>query len=80
MQSILDNWAQELWDGILEGKVDSEIGDQDICVQTQKESFIIFFNTTGGYFDVYRQLIFYSTIQKRHVENVSKLQKFFYTL
>ena len=36
LQSILDNWAvfQELWDGILEVKVDSEILGQVIVVQT----------------------------------------------
>ena len=41
LQSILDNWAvfQELWDNILEGKVDLEIPGQVIRVQTQKKSF-----------------------------------------
>ena len=37
---------QDFWDGILEvkaGKVDSEIRDQVILVQTQKQSFNIFF-------------------------------------
>ena len=45
LQSILDNWAvfHEMWDGILEGKIDSEIGGQVICVQTQKKSFNFFF-------------------------------------
>ena len=38
---MLDNGAvfQELWDDILEGKVDSEIGGQVTRVQTQKQSF-----------------------------------------
>ena len=45
LQSFLGNWAvfQELWDGILEGKVDSEIQDQVIRVQTQKQSCNLFF-------------------------------------
>ena len=79
LQSILDNWAvfQELWDDILEGKVDSEIRGQVIRVQTQKQSFNFFFlNTTGSCFDAYRQLIFFSTIHTRHVIKVSKLQKY----
>ena len=45
LQSILDNWAvfQGLWDGILEGKVDSEIRGQVKGVQTQMQSFNFFF-------------------------------------
>ena len=45
LQSILDNWAvfQELWDGILGGKIDSEIQDQVIRFQTQKQSFNLSF-------------------------------------
>ena len=44
-QGTLDNWAvfQELWDDILEGKVDSEIRGQVIRVQTQGQSFNFFF-------------------------------------
>ena len=44
-QSILDNWAvfQEMWDDILEGKVDSKNWGQFISVQTQKQSFNFFF-------------------------------------
>ena len=40
LRDILDNWAlfQELWDGILVGKLDSEIWGQYICVQTQMQS------------------------------------------
>ena len=45
LQSILDNWAvfQGLWDGILEGKVDSELRGQVKGVQTQMQSFNFFF-------------------------------------
>ena len=41
----LDNWAvfQELWDGILDGRVDSEFLCQVICVQKQMQSFNFFF-------------------------------------
>ena len=45
LQSILDNWAvfQELWDRILEEKVESEIRVQVIGVQMQMQSFNFFF-------------------------------------
>ena len=45
LQSSLDNWDvfQGLWDGILEGKVDSEIRGQVIGIQTQMQSFNFFF-------------------------------------
>ena len=45
LQSILDNWTifQELRDGILEGKVNSEIRGQVIGVQTQMQSCNFFF-------------------------------------
>ena len=45
LQSILDNWAvfQELRDGILEGKVDSETRGQVIGVQTQMQNFHFFY-------------------------------------
>ena len=45
LQSILDKWAvfQELWDRILERKVDSEIRGQVVGVQTQMQSFNFFF-------------------------------------
>ena len=45
LQSILDNSAvfQELWDDILERKVDSKIRGKVIHVQTQKQSFNSFF-------------------------------------
>ena len=49
LQNNLDDWAviQELWDGILEGKVDSGIRGQVLGVQMQIQSFNIFFwNTT----------------------------------
>ena len=62
----LYNWAvfQEFWDGILEGKLDSEIRGQVIRVQTQKKSFNFFFwNKTGGCFDAYNLS---STLQYTH--------------
>ena len=41
LQSVLNNWAvfQEGWDGILEGKVNSEIRSQVIGVQTQIQRY-----------------------------------------
>ena len=64
LPSILDNCAvfHELWNGILEGKLDSEIRGQVIGVQTQMQSSnFLFCNATGGFsFHAYRQLIFYS--------------------
>ena len=58
LQSILDNWAffQELWDDILEGKVDSQIRGQVIRVQTQKQSFNFFFWIQLGVVLMHRQL------------------------
>ena len=45
LQSILNNWDvfQDLWDRVLGGKLDSEIRDLVIRVQTQKQSFNLFF-------------------------------------
>ena len=59
LQTNFDNWAvfQELLDDILEGKVDSVTRGQVIRVQTQKQSFNIFFNTTWSCFDAQRQLL-----------------------
>ena len=70
LQSILDNWAvfQELWDGVSEGEVDSEIRGQVIGVQTQMQSLI--------YFLEYNWEFFYSTIHTHHVIKLSKLQKY----
>ena len=65
-----------MWDDILEKKVDSEIQGQVIRVQTQRESFNIFLNTTRSCFDAYIQLIFYSRIHTLHFIHVSKLQKY----
>ena len=59
--SILDNWAvfQELWDGILKGKVDSEIWGQVIDVQRQMQSFDFIFRIQLG--------VLFSTLQNLHV-------------
>ena len=45
LQSILDNWDvyQELWDEILEGRVDPEVRVRVVGVQTQMQSFNFFF-------------------------------------
>ena len=50
LQSVLNNWAvfQEGWDGILEGKVDSEIRSQVIGVQTQIQRYTFDFGTQLG--------------------------------
>ena len=60
LQNILDNWAvfQELWDRILQGKVDSEIQDEVIGVHMQIQSFNFFFlNMTWSF----------SILQNKHV-------------
>ena len=77
LQTILDNWTvfQDLWDDILEGKVNSGIRGQAIRVQTKsKVSFFFFFITTWSFFYNYRQPIFHSAIHTRHVKKVSELQ------
>ena len=65
-QSILDNWAvsQELWDAVLNGRVDSRAQSQVIDVQTQMQSFNFFFGIQLGVLVLRhnRQLILYSTI------------------
>ena len=45
LQSVLDHWPifQELWDGILEGRVNLEVRGQVKGVQTQMLSFNFFF-------------------------------------
>ena len=45
LQSILDNWDvfQELWDEILEERVDPEVRVRVVGVQTQMQSFNFFF-------------------------------------
>ena len=50
LQSILDNWAvfQELYNDILEGKVDLEVRGQVIRVQMQKQNFNFFFGIQLG--------------------------------
>ena len=75
LQSILDNWAvfKELWDDILEGKIDSEIWDQLIRVQTQKQSFRFFFWIQLGVVLMHTDNLSSST---HHVIKVSKLQKY----
>ena len=75
LKTILDNWHvfQELWDDILEGKVDSEIRGQVIRVQTQKQSFNFFFWIQLGVVLMHTDNLSSST---RHVIKVSKLQKY----
>ena len=70
LQNILDNWAvfQELWDGILEGKVDSEIRGQVIGVQKQMQNFNFFLECNWEFF--------YSAMHTRHVIKLSQLQKY----
>ena len=60
LQNILDNWAvfQELWDRILQGKVDSQIQNEVIGVHMQIQSFNLFFlNMTWSF----------SILQYKHV-------------
>ena len=72
LQSILDNWAvfQELWDDILEGKVDSEIRGQVIRVQTQKQSFNFFFWIQLGV------VLMHTDNLSSSLQKVSQLQKY----
>ena len=67
LQSILDNWAvfQDMWDGTLDGKVDSKIWGQVVRIQTQKQSFNFFFWIQLGVFMYIDNLSF--TLQCTHV-------------
>ena len=77
LQSILDNWAvcQELWDEILEGKVDSGIRGQVIHVQMEKQGFNFFFWIQLGVALMHTNN---STIHTFHVIKVRKLQKYLF--
>ena len=70
LQRILDNWDvfQELWDEILEGSVDPEVGGRVVGVQTQMQSFNFFFGIQLGVL-VLRPTDFYlsSTLQYTHL-------------
>ena len=71
LQSTLDNCAvfQELWDGILEGKVEGEIRGQVIVFKRKCEVLISFLE--------YKWEFFYFAIHTRHVIKLSKLQKWY---
>ena len=65
LQNILDNWAdfQEIWDEILEEKVDSEIRGQVIGVQKQMQMFNFFLEIWSGHFALMHADNLYSTLQ-----------------
>ena len=68
LQTILDNWTvfQDLWDDILEGKVNSGIRGQAIRVQTKsKVSFFFFLIQLGVVLIITDNLS--STLQYTHV-------------
>ena len=69
LQSILNNWVvfQELWDEILEGKVDSEVQGQVIGVQTQIQSFNFSFEIQLG------------VLVLRHTDNLSYILQYSYS-
>ena len=62
------NWGvfQVLWDGILEGKVDSEVRGQVITVQTQMQSFNFFFGIQPGVLVLRYTDNLFSTLQHTH--------------
>ena len=65
LRNILDNWAdfQEIWDEILEEKVDSEIRGQVIGVQKQMQMFNFFLEMWSGLFALMHADNLYSTLQ-----------------
>ena len=81
LQNILDNWTdfQEIWDEILEEKVDSEIRGQVIGVQKQMQMFNFFLEIWPGLFALMHADNLYSTLQySTHVIKLSKLQKYIF--
>ena len=65
LRNILDNWAdfQEIWDEILEEKVDSEIRGQVIGAQKQMQMFNFFLEIWPGLFALMHADNLYSTLQ-----------------
>ena len=69
LQIILDNLDvfQEFWNGILEGKVDSEIRGQGVGFQTQMQSFNLFFGMQLGVLVLMYTDNLSTTLQYTHV-------------
>ena len=83
LQSILDNWDvfQELWDEILEGRVDPDIRSRVVGLQTQMQSFNFFLGIQLGVLVLRHTDNLSSTLQQTHthtcrVMKLSKLQKY----
>ena len=77
LQSILDNWVvfQELWNEILEGRVDPEVRDKVFGVQTQMQSFNFFLRIQLRILVLRHTENFSSTLQHTHTCHVMKLRK-----
>ena len=68
LQSILDNWDvfQELWDEILEGRVDPDIRSRVVGLQTQMQSFNFFLGIQLGVLVLRHTDNLSSTLQHTH--------------
>ena len=81
LENILDNWDvfQELWDEILEGRVDPDIRGRVVGLQTQMQSFNFFLGIQLGVLVLRHIDNLSSTLQHTHtcrVMKLSKLQKY----